>query len=101
MGRKYEIVLFLSPDLDDASISLELEEIEKLVKKVDGTIVNKTIPKVTEMGYMIKKKKTAYYVLADIDASPDKIKDLDRTLRLRDKILRHTIIVKKEANVAI
>jgi small subunit ribosomal protein S6 len=101
MGRKYEIVLFLNPELDDESISIELQELEKLAQKAGSTVINKSVPKVMEMGYIIKKKKNAYYVLAELDGDPEKVKDLDRNLRLRDNILRHTIIVKKQANLAI
>jgi small subunit ribosomal protein S6 len=101
MNRKYEIVLFLSPDLDDGSISLELEEIDKLIAKANGTSTNKSTPRITELGYMIKKKKKAYLILIDVDIDPASVKELDREMRLRENILRHTIIVKREAKVKL
>jgi len=96
MVRKYEIILFYDPELDDNTLSLELQEFEKLVAKADGSIINKSTPKLVEMGYRIKKKKNGYYVLVDFDAAPDGLKSLARALKLRDAILRHTIIVKKK-----
>lgn len=101
MNRKYEIVLFLSPDLDDSSISLELEAIDALITKNEGKSTDKSTPKITELGYMIKKKKKAYHVLIDMELNPAFVKDLDRAMHLRDTILRHTIILKKEAKVKL
>lgn len=101
MNRKYEIVLFLSPDLDDSSISLELEAIDTLIAKAEGKATNKSTPKITELGYMIKKKKKAYHVLIDMEVNPALVKELDRAMHLRDTILRHTIILKKEAKVKL
>lgn len=96
MGRKYEIVLFYDPELDDNALSLELEEFGKLVGKAEGSVLNTSVPKLVEMGYRIKKKKNGYYVLVDFEASPEGIKAISRALQLRDAILRHTIIVKKK-----
>ena len=101
MNRKYECVFFFNPELDEESLSLELQEVEKLIAKGGGSVITKSQPKVLDMGYHIKNKKNGYYVLVDFETDPQDIANLKRVLRLKDNILRYTIIAKKEDKVSL
>lgn len=96
MSRKYECVFLFDPDLTDESISQELEAFEKLVKTNKGTVTNTSTPKRTELGYERKKKSQALYVVCDFEIAPEAIKALDKTLKLKDVLLRYMISVRAE-----
>ena len=101
MARKYEVILFLNPDLDDTGVAAELKEFEKIIAKAEGTILSKSTPRLMEMGYRIKKKKTGYYVLAEIEINPEEVKTVERALTLQETILRYTVILKKQKKVLL
>ncbi len=101
MKKRYECILLYNPNLDDESLKKEIANFEGLISNNGGSILNKSIPKKIEMGYIIKKKKEGHYIVIDFEIVADKIKELDSTLRLNDSILRFTFIVKQEKEAVL
>ena len=91
--NKYESVIIINPELDEAALKALQEKITGLINK-DGKVKNVTDMGKRKLAYEIKKNKEAYYMQFDFEAKPDSIKELERNYRITDEILKF-IVVKK------
>ena len=92
--NKYESIIIVNPNVDEAGIkelettvtgliekSGKLESVENLGKK--------------KLAYEIKKNKEATYMLFNFEADPNSITELERNYRIMDDIIKF-IVVRKE-----
>ena len=91
--KKYEIMFIVRPDVE--------EDVRKnVVKKLEKTLTdnNTTITLSKELGqkefaYEIKKFKSGFYYLYNIETSNDaSIKEFDRVARIDENVVRHLIL---------
>ena len=93
--NKYESVIIVNPNVDEAGI-------KALEEKFTGLInANGKVESVENMGkkrlaYEIKKFKEGTYMLFNFEAKPDLIDELERVYRITDDIIKF-IVVRKEA----
>ncbi|MGP1487828.1 MAG: 30S ribosomal protein S6 [Peptoanaerobacter stomatis] len=89
--KKYELVYILRTDTDD-------ETKQKIQDKLKGIIdTNGEVEAVDVWGnrklaYQIQKLSDGYYVLVKFNAGAEVPKELDRNLKIMDKVIRHMII---------
>ena len=86
--KKYEIMFIVQPNLESEVLKKTVSDLEKIFTNNKATI---TLSK--ELGYEIKKYKSGYYYLYNIEAENDKaIKEFDRIARINENVIRHLII---------
>ncbi|MCL1922929.1 MAG: 30S ribosomal protein S6 [Propionibacteriaceae bacterium] len=90
--RSYEIMVILDPEIDDRQIEGVIDDHLKPVTKAGGTITNIDIWGRRRLAYEIKKKSEATYVVINLDAESDVIKELDRRMSIDEKVLRTKVI---------
>lgn len=89
---KYELMVILNPDLSEADTDKELGDLRKLIKEADGKIYHEDIWNVRNMAYRIKKNDKGFYVIFYFTFTPEKMKELEKSLLLNQKVLRHLVI---------
>ena len=90
--RKYEIMFIVRPTVGE-------DELKNVVKNFSDILTNNgaTITETKDMGqrelaYEIKKFKSGYYFLVNVDANDDKaIKEFDRLALISNDVIRHLI----------
>lgn len=90
--RKYEIMFIVRPTVSE-------DELKNVVKNFSDILTNNgaKITDTKEMGqrelaYEIKKFKSGYYYVINVDANDDKaIKEFDRLALINNDIVRHLI----------
>ena len=92
--NKYESVIIVNPNLDDAGVKALEEKFTGLINE------NGKVESVENMGkkrlaYDIQKCKEGIYLLFNFEAKPDSIKELERVYRITDEIMKF-IVVKKD-----
>lgn len=90
--KQYEITIITKEDLKEKPI---VKEIESLGGKI--IIVNSLGQK--QLAYPVKKEKIAFYTSILFEIEGEKIIELNRKLGLKEEILRHLIIIAKEAKI--
>ncbi|HLS32881.1 MAG TPA: 30S ribosomal protein S6 [Brevibacterium sp.] len=90
--RKYELMLILDPEIDERSVSTTVEKLIKVVPAQGGTVDNVDVWGRRRFAYEIDKKSEGYYVVIDLSAQPDTVKELDRQLGLNESVLRTKIL---------
>ena len=88
---KYELMLIFLPDLGEAGITTELDEIRALVKELKGDIYHEDIWGVRDFAYTIKKHDQGYYAVFNFKLEPTKLQALNKPLNLNQEVLRYLI----------
>jgi small subunit ribosomal protein S6 len=92
--RKYEIMLILPAEADDAAVSGAIDRIKGVIGEAGGDVT-----KVDQWGrrrfaFEIDKKSEGFYVVAEMNADPASMKELDRVLTLADDVVRFKVVVR-------
>ena len=90
---KYEIMYIVRPNLEEDAIKKVHESFVKLLKDNGANITESKELGQKQLAYEIKKFKTGYYFLINLEAETDKaIKEFDRLALISEDIIRHLII---------
>ena len=100
-NRVYELMYIADPTTDDATIGQLNTEIEGLIEAEGGKVVKTDDMGRRPLAYRIKKFTEGYYYLFEIEGSGGEIAELERRLRVNDKIVRYlTVRVDQERKAA-
>jgi small subunit ribosomal protein S6 len=93
-AKKYELMVIINPDLGTNAINEALDEIKKLItaEKSKGVIYFEDVWGVRDLAYIIKKHDAGYYAVYDFELIPSAINEVDNTLKLDNRVLRHMIV---------
>ncbi len=89
---KYEIMFIVKPDLEEATIKKEADNLKKVLTDRKSKINEEKAMGQKELAYEIKKYKNGYYFLYVVEATNEAISEFDRLARINENILRHLII---------
>ena len=92
--NKYESVIIINPNVDEAGVKALEDKFTGLINE------NGKVEKVDSMGkrklaYEIKKFAEGTYLVFNFESKPEAIKELERVYRITDNVLKF-IVVKKE-----
>lgn len=89
--RKYELAVVLTEEAGKDKTNLK-KEISAELAKVKGKLISADIREVKELSYPIKKHDKGCYAFFEVELETDKIDDLDKQLKIKDKILRFLLV---------
>ena len=95
----YETVIILRAELSDAEIKEIAEKIKGLIEGQGGTILNWEDWGRKKLAYGIKKQGKGAYQILQYAAPAQVLKEMDRTLKLNEAVLRF-MTVKLKGEVA-
>lgn len=94
--RNYEIMMILSPEIDERTIQNQVDDLLAVVPESKGTIDNIDFWGRRRLAYEIQKHQEAIYVVVDFTADSATAAELDRQLRLNESVLR-TKVMRKDS----
>jgi len=86
--RQYETMMLLSPELDEAGCETIINFVKELAKKDDVTITSADYLGKKTLAYQIGQIKEAHYYLLTYDSAPSFVAELERNLKINDKVIR-------------
>ncbi len=90
--RKYEIMFIVKPTLSEEETKKVISSFEKVLTDNKAKVTNKKDMGQKELAYEIKKFKSGYYYLFNIEANDDKaVREFDRLALISKDIIRHLI----------
>src|SRR5260370_29290035 len=90
--RMYEVVLIMDPDADDAEVMKLSEAVQKIITDQGGSIAKIDMWGRRQLAYEINHQKEGSYVLLEVEGSGTEIAELERRMRVNDRILRYMTI---------
>ena len=91
--RRYELMLLLRPDLEDAELQSAVERVTRAVVNGGGTLTKISPWGKRRMAYPIKHYRDASYYLLHFDIEPAAIREIERGLLISEELLRHLVTV--------
>lgn len=99
MVRKYESVVVMHPDLGEAGSKEFTERIRAILESGGAQISNVEEWGLRELAYRIEKEIRGVYVLFEYEAEHAAVMELERQLKLSDRVLRFLSVRKSTRRV--
>jgi small subunit ribosomal protein S6 len=90
--RDYELMVVLTPELDDEGIAATSERVKSMVTSRGGEIVDVQEWGRRRLAYPIRKFREGHYSVTKLRLSPEAADPLDRSLRLAEPVIRHLLV---------
>ena len=91
--KHYDIMFIVRPDVDEATVKSTAQSLEKVLTDHKAKITLSKELGQKEFAYEIKKFKSGYYFLYNIEANDDAaVKEFDRVARSDENVVRHLVI---------
>ena len=95
--KKYEVMYIVRPNLSEDELAAVVKKFNDVLATKNSKVVNVTEMGQRELAYEIKKYRSGYYYVVDVEASDDKaIKEFDRLALISGDIIRHLITNKED-----
>jgi small subunit ribosomal protein S6 len=92
--RKYEVMLVLPADADEAQLTGAVDRITKVIGGSQGEVTNTDAWGRRRLAFAIGNHTEGYYALVDFTADPGSIDELERVLHLADEVVRFKVMQK-------
>lgn len=86
--RKYESFFIVDPDLPEDAYQGVAQKFRGVVESGGGTVLSYAPWGKKKLAYSVKKKSYGYYVLMEFASGPDLIAELERTMRIDERVLK-------------
>jgi len=86
--RRYETVVVLHPELPEAQTRETIDRAKRLIEAAGGEVLQVQEWGMRDLAYPIRKLHRGFYALLEYRAAPGLVKELERTLKIADEVLR-------------
>lgn len=91
--QKYEIMFIIRPNIEEATIKKVAKDFSDVLEKNNAKIFEKKEFGQKDLAYEIKKHKSGYYFVYQIETSNAKaIEEFNRLALISEDVIRHMII---------
>ena len=90
--RDYELMVVLSPDLDEAGVDATTERLGTQIGGRGGEVVDVQKWGRRRLAYPIAKHRDGFYTVAKLKLGPEDAEPLERSLRLNESVIRHLLV---------
>ena len=90
--RHYETIYILKPDLSEEEYRSAMEKVDGLIEKQKGVIIRTEEWGKQRLAYEIKKTEYGHYILVNYCALQELIRDLERNLKMDERVLKYQTV---------
>src|SRR2546425_6964648 len=90
--RRYETLVLLHPDLGEPAAKELAERVKKLIEDQGGTVGQMQEWGLRELAYVLAKQRRALYVLFQDRGAPQAVLEVERHLKLLERVLRFVLV---------
>jgi len=94
--REYETVFITQPNLPESQLKQMVERMGSLIERHSGRLFYARNMGRKTLAYPIRKQTKGIYTCLDYAAAGDAVKELERSMRLDENVLRFLTVVKRE-----
>ena len=99
MLRHYEMIFIVHPNVPEGEMSKVTDKVTAVITQRKGEVITLKDWGKKRFAYKVKKNTKGYYFLLYFTATPDVLAELERTLRIDEKILRYQTIRMEKAKI--
>jgi small subunit ribosomal protein S6 len=98
--RDYEVLYIVRADFDDEKVQDAVKRVNTLIERSGGTADRTSLWGKRKLAYEVKHQKEGSYVLQDFKLDPNRVPELEASLKITEEVLRHLIVRKPEKAAA-
>ena len=87
-------MLILPPEADDKVIEGVTGRISQVLEERGGKVTSVNRWGKRRLAFELNRQSEGFYLVADFEAEPEAIKELDRVLALADEVARFKVVVR-------
>lgn len=95
MNREYELFYIIRPDIDEDQVRVAMDEVASLIAGHGGEMTKSSLWGRRRLAYPIAGFNDGYYALKEISLPAEKVRELERQLRLDERVIRDLISLKQ------
>ena len=97
MTHQYELMVILSPEIDERTVAPSLDKFLKVITNDGGSIDKVDVWGKRRFAYEIDKKTEGIYAVVNFTATSAATQELDRQLKLNETVIRTKVLRAEEA----
>jgi len=90
--RRYETLFIITPDSPEEDLKDVATKFQGVVASMNGIVASYEEQGKKRLAYNVKKQNKGYYVLMDYVGSSDIVAEVERNMRLDDRILKYLTV---------
>jgi small subunit ribosomal protein S6 len=98
--RDYEILFIVRPDLDEEQLGAAVKSVETLIGNLGGEHQKTDVWGRRRLAYEVSHLREGQYVLTDFRLDPERVPEMEATLRISETVFRHLVVRKPEKSSA-
>ena len=88
----YESTFIARPDISSQQVDSLAEQFREILTEAGGEIAKTEYWGLRSLAYRIKKNRKGHYYFMNIDAPPDAIDAMERTMRINEDVIRYLTV---------
>src|SRR6059036_454759 len=94
--RRYETLVLIHPDAGEQGAKEVADRVKKLIEDQGGTVSQVQDWGVRDLAYVLAKQRRAFYVLFEYRGTPKGLLEIERNLKLMERVLRFVSVRQAE-----
>ncbi|MBI4518203.1 MAG: 30S ribosomal protein S6 [Deltaproteobacteria bacterium] len=86
--QQYETLFVLHPEVPEAQVRETIERAKRLLEGMGGSVGQVHEWGLRDLAYPIQKQRRGYYVVIEYGAGGEAVRELERTLKIADEVMR-------------
>lgn len=91
--KKYEVMYIIRPEVDEEGRKAVIEEINSVFTTLSSSVDNVNEWGMRDLAYEVAGCTKGYYVLLNVTATPEAIKEFDRIANIKEALIRHIAVI--------
>ncbi len=90
--KKYEVMYIIRPNVEEEARKAIIEEINNVFTNANSTVDNINEWGMRDLAYEIKGETKGYYVLLNVTAVAEAVKEFERVANIKENIIRYITV---------
>jgi small subunit ribosomal protein S6 len=90
--RRYETIFIVTPDSSEEELKAVADKFQGVITGMNGKVASYDEQGKKSLAYEVKKQNKGYYVLMDYLGQAEVVAELERNMRLDDRILKYLTV---------
>jgi small subunit ribosomal protein S6 len=90
--HEYELIVILSPELQEDAVTGGIEKVHQAITARGGQVDDVNNWGRRRLAYPIKRHLEGTYVLTQMKMEPNLVADLENNLRISEDVIRHLVV---------
>ena len=90
--KKYEVMYIIRPTVEEESRVALINEINEVFVKNGSTVTKVTEWGMKDLAYEVADFRKGYYVLLNVDATPEAVAEFNRVANIKEDIIRNILV---------